>query len=369
MRILHNISALNTYRKLNNNNNDTEKSLKKLSSGLRINSAADDAAGLAISEKMRAQVGGLDQASQNAQNGISLLQTAEGALGESHSILQRMMELAVQGANDTLQPSDRIAISAEMTQLNQELDKIGNTTQFNKIVLLDGSFGVKNAGTGSLAVGSNGVSNINVSGAKASTTYTLTQGAAGQVSIKDVIGNTQILTGMAANFTGTLNFDKMGISIDVSGINLSGVGTWTGTTKTVITDVTAAQNIQIGANAGQVLGITINDMRSTALGVNSVSVTTSANANAAITAVDAATTIVSTQRSTLGAWQNRLEHTINNLDTSSENLSTAESRIRDVDMAMEMTRYSKNSILTQAATSMLAQANQLPQEVLQLLKS
>lgn len=334
MRINHNISALNTHRQLSMNNTNTNKSLEKLSSGLRINRAGDDAAGLAISEKMRGQIRGLDQASRNAQDGISLIQTAEGALNETHSILQRMRELAVQASNDTLAAGDRTSIQTEITQLNQELDRIAGTTQFNGKVLLDGSFGVKDSGTGTLAVGTDSVTGISISGAKESTTYTITQGAAGEVALDDGNGNQQTLTGLAATYSGSLNFDKLGISIDVDSIDLSGAGTWTGTTKTIITAATAAQQVQIGANAGQSLGLTIDNMDSTALNVNAISVSDFTNANAAITSIDSALTLVSNQRSNLGAWQNRLEHTINNLGTASENLSAAESRIRDVDYAL-----------------------------------
>jgi flagellin len=368
MRINNNLMAMNAHRQLGIGTGNTAKSMEKLSSGLRINRAGDDAAGLAISEKMRGQIRGLNQASRNAQDGISLIQTAEGALQESHEILQRMRELSVQASNDTMQSGDRTAVATEITQLNQELDRIGNTTQFNGKVLLDGSFGVKNAGTGTLAVGGNGVSVINVSGAKASTTYTLQQDAANAITLDDGTGNVQILTGLANTFTGTLNFDKMGISIDVAGIDLSGAASWGGDAKTIITAATSAQQVQIGANAGQSLGLTVSDMRSTALGVNAIAVSSYTTANSAITSIDSAITTVSTQRSTLGAWQNRLEHSIKNLDASSENMQAAESRIRDVDMAKEMVNYTKSNILQQAAQAMLAQANQAPQGVLQLLR-
>jgi len=198
-----------------------------------------------------------------------MIQTAEGALNETHSILQRMRELAVQGANDMVQPADRAAIQTEITQLNAELDRIGGTTQFNGKVLLDGSFGVKNAGTGSLAVGTDGVTGINISGARASTTFTITNNAAGEMTLADTNGNQQRITGLAGTFTGTLNFDKLGVSIDVSNIATTA---WSGGTKTIATAATADQMVQIGANAGQTLGITIGDMRSTALGINLISV-------------------------------------------------------------------------------------------------
>jgi flagellin len=278
MRINHNVAALNTFRQLTANDAGSAKSLEKLSSGLRINRAGDDAAGLAISEKMRGQIRGLNQATRNAQDGISLIQTAEGALQESHSIMSRMRELAVQAANDTNTATDRGQLQLEVTQLNSELDRISTTTQFNTMNLLDGTFG-----------------------------------AAGII-------------------------------------------------------------LHIGANAGQNISVTIGDMRVTGgantemTDLSTIALGTQAGADAAITLVDTAIDFLSGERANLGAVQNRLEHTINNLSVTSENLTASESRIRDVDMASEMMEYTKNSILSQAATAMLAQANQMPQEVLQLLK-
>jgi len=246
------------------------KAMEKLSSGLRINRAGDDAAGLAISEKMRGQIRGLDQAARNSQDSISLIQTAEGALNETHSILQRMRELSVQAANDTNVAADRTAIKTEIDELNKEITRISNQTEFNTQKLLDNSF--------------------------------------------------------------------------------------------------SGKQFQIGANNGQTITLSISGMSATALGVNGIAVTNTTVANAAVSSIDAAITRVSTERSKLGAYQNRLEHTINNLGTSSENLSAAESRVRDVDMAKEMMNFSKNNILSQAAQAMLAQANQQPQGVLQLLR-
>lgn len=274
MRINQNISAMNTYSRLTSANSAKSKSLEKLSSGLRINRAGDDAAGLAISEKMRGQVSGLNQASKNAQDGISLIQTAEGALNETHSILQRMRELAVQSASDTNTATDRGEIQKEVTQLIAEVDRIATTTQFNTQNLLD------------------------------------TTG------------------GTAGTFT-----------------------------------------LQIGANESQTLDVAIGDMQAAALGVDGVDLSVdAATSTAAITTINDAIESVSAERASLGANQNRLEHTINNLNATAENLSTAESRIRDVDMAKEMMEFTKNNILSQAATSMLAQANQMPQSVLQLLQ-
>jgi len=270
MVVQHNLTAMNTNRQLGITTGAQAKSTEKLSSGYRINRAGDDAAGLSISEKMRSQIRGLDKASSNAQDGISAIQVAEGALNETHEILQRMNELATQAANDTNTSTDRSAIQAEITQLVSEIDRIQSTTQFNTMNLLDGTF--KN------------------------------------------------------------------------------------------------KNLQVGALEGQTIGIDIEDMSASKIGVASVDVTSHANASAAMTSIQAAIEQVSTQRSDLGAIQNRLEHTIKNLDTTSENTSAAESRIRDVDMAEEMVTFSKNNILAQAGQSMLAQANQANQGVLSLLQ-
>jgi flagellin len=269
--------ANNALRNININSGNASKAMQKLSSGLRINSAADDAAGLAISEKMRGQINGLNQASTNAQDGISLIQTAEGALNETTAILQRMRTLAVQGANDTNVGDDRDQIGKEITQLQNEIDRIANNTEFNTKKLL-------NTDTGA----------------------------------------------------GTIVF-------------------------------------QVGANKDQMISLDIGNMTAASLGVAATSVkidntTTSTTISAAISTINKAINTVSTERSKLGAYQNRLEHTINNLGTASENLTTAESRIRDVDMAAEMSEYSKENILSQAAQAMLAQANQQPQQVLQLLR-
>ncbi|WP_135552162.1 flagellin N-terminal helical domain-containing protein [Paenibacillus cymbidii] len=270
MRINHNIAALNTHRALSMNSLDSSKSLEKLSSGLRINRAGDDAAGLAISEKMRGQIRGLEMASKNAQDGISLIQTAEGALNEVHSILQRMRELAVQSANDTNTNEDRAELQKEVNALVEEINRVAKNTEFNTQTLLAGTF------------------------------------------------------------TGKL--------------------------------------IHIGANISQNLSVSITSMAASALGISGISISGQTGANSAISVLDKAISQVSSQRASLGAIQNRLEHTINNLGTASENLTAAESRIRDVDMAKEMMNFTRNNILTQAAQAMLAQANQQPQGVLQLLR-
>ncbi len=274
MRIQHNMTAANTNRQLGITNGNIAKSAEKLSSGYDINRAADNAAGLKISEKMRGQIRGLEQASTNAQDGISLVQTAEGALNETSSILQRMRELTVQAANDTNVSADRKSISEELEQLEAEITRIAEQTEFNTMKLLSGKF---------------------------------------------------------------------------SGSKL---------------------NLQVGANNGQAISFNIGNMKASALGVQSIhaKVSSYASATAALDTLDAAITKVTGQRSALGAIQNRLEHTIANADNTAENLTTAESRIRDVDMAAEMVKYSKDSILQQAAQSMLAQANQATQGILSVLQ-
>ena len=278
MRINHNIQALNAYRNLSQTMGATSKSLEKLSSGLRINRAADDAAGLAISEKMRSQIRGLDMAERNALDAVSLIQTAEGAMNEMHSILQRMRELSIQAANGTLEIADQESIQEEIDELTAEIDRIATTTQFNQKKLLNGN-------------------------------------------------------------------DKGNLDL----------------------------TFQIGANTDETLEIAIEKIDSDSLGIKDLKVVGTEdepyeNANAAIEKYDEAINQVSKLRSKLGAYQNRLEYTVVNLQTANENLTSAESRIRDLDMALEMTNFTRNNILNQAGQAMLAQANQLPQGILQLLQ-
>ena len=280
MRINTNVMALNAQNKLTSNQSKVEGSIKKLSSGLRINSAADDAAGLAISEKMRAQIRGLGQAQDNAQDGISLLQTAEGALQQTTDILQRMRELTIKAQNTgVLTDSDRTSISSELSTLRDEIDRIATSTTFNGKKLLNGT----------------------------ATDFKFKIGA-----------NTD------AEDTISITIGKM----DSKGLNSAGGGTEKFT----------------------------------------IAIDTAAHADATLNAIDYAINKVSEQRTTLGVLQNRMEYAISNLGTSEENLTAAESRIRDVDMAEEMVTYTKNSILNQAAMAMLAQANQQPQSILSLLQ-
>lgn len=493
MIINHNLSSLNAQRNMGINSSNASKSMQKLSSGLRINGAADDAAGLSISEKMRGQIRGLDQASANAQDGISLIQTAEGALSETTSILQRMRELAVQSSTDTNTDDDRAKIQAETDQLSKELTRISNTTEFNTQNLLAGglkdtfqigankgqnidlsisamdaqSLGV--AGTkldATLASGAVDVTGVSLSGTKgtsvvdgktitisASTTAAAAEWAPADIGLTgttiSTVNNTSdyndwkfsISTDGSATLaasvdatnktitligdTSTLSWEAADINTALSAAGYASIFTATGNAS-AITETTgvaatnaglAADEVLLTASDGTDTGTTIvknNDASAVftddafkglslkldgsstgstaatitiaaqhssittfnadgsideeAVAAAGIDVSTQDSANDAIETIDKAINTVSQERSNLGAYSNRLEHTIANLGTSSENLTSSESRIRDVDMAKEMSTFSKNNILAQAAQSMLAQANQQPQQVLQLLQ-
>jgi flagellin len=392
MRINTNISAMNAHRQLAANTSLGAKAMEKLSSGLRINRAGDDAAGLAISEKMRGQIRGLNQATRNAQDGISMIQTAEGALNETHAILQRMRELAVQASNDTMQAADRTAIGEELKALTSEIDRIGNTTQFNGKNLLNGTLSTSydlatsTAKVGSaLATATNvTIAEVKVDGAVGGTTYTFSANGANLTLTGGGKNQTLTVGAMTDATTQVLNFSDLGVSVKlVSSANIAGTATNIATdlnTKTIVTAAgSTSATFAIGANSGQTMNVSFADMRAAQLGqasnlntlIGTVAadsvIDTVAKAQTLITEIDGAIVDVSTQRGVLGAAQNRLEHTINNLGTSAENLQAAESRIRDVDMAAEMMEFTKFNILNQAATAMLAQANIAPSTVLQLL--
>ena len=383
MRINHNIAALNTYRQLTVNNEQSSKAIEKLSSGLRINRAGDDAAGLAISEKMRGQIRGLEMASKNAQDGISLIQTAEGALSETHAILQRMRELTVQSLNDTNEAEDRGALNEEFMALIAEIDRIADTTQFNGKVLLNGELGGGKLDEDSVEdLAEAGVVGVSISGAAegeyglklSGTTLTVTYPAEGEeaaeeeeepttIEIKDV----ELPEGFGVA-TIELKNEEVDLGI-VLRINSSFASSFEDDTDVTFTVESGSElSLQIGANENQTIDIAINNMDAGALGVATTSIADKDGANEALVALDGAIKAVSTQRSALGAYQNRLEHTISNVDTAAENLTAAESRIRDVDMAREIMEFTKTAILRQAAQAMLAQANQQPQGVLQLLR-
>lgn len=369
MRINTNISALNSWKNLSVTGNLMAKSLEKLSSGYRINRAADDAAGLAISEKMKAQISGLKQAARNAQDGISLIQTAEGALNESHAILQRMRELAVQAANGTNDPTDVAKIQEEIASLIDELDGIADRTEFNGQKLIDGNLGATTDNVGSALTGGVGsvLKVVDVTGAKVGAGYAVTTDDASitLTSADGLLTQTINVADTESVAVGTrFHFDKLGVTLEAVATDIADLA------ANNTFDVTAnGIGFQIGANVGQQLAVSISAMDAGALGVDIVDVTTwgGTDFDTQLALIDDAISKVSSERSKLGAWQNRLEHTINNLQTADENLTAAESRIRDVDMALEMATFTRHQILQQAGTAMLAQANVSTQSVLKLL--
>lgn len=389
LSINQNIAAVNSYRNLSNTQNDLSKSLEKLSSGFRINRAADDAAGLAISEGLRSQVGGLKVAARNAQDGISVVQTAEGALTETHAILQRVRDLAVQGANDSNNTEARANIKTESDSLVAELDRIAKSTNFNGTKLLDGS-------TSELKfqVGADGDadSQITVSLAGANVkaiAQNLTGGDLTTTGTSFAIADVALLDG-AASFTTAVG----GVSKTVTTADLGDAGDFDsveGYAEALRSDANFAANFTVsvskdanGAGTGIVVtandGGTLADADNAAAGTGlaagvagtavtgGLNYTNATNAQASINLIDEQIKSVSTARAGLGALQNRFEHTIKNVNVAVENLSASESRIRDTDMASEMVSFTRAQILSQAGTSMLAQANQIPQGVLSLLR-
>ncbi len=368
-----NVAAMNAYRNLSSTDGQMNKSLEKLSSGFRINRAADDAAGLAISEGLRSQIGGLKVAVRNTQDGVSVVQTAEGALTETHSILQRMRDLAVQSANDTNDDDSRDAINAEASALKEELTRIAEKTTFNNVALLDGTYTNKQFQVGYAASDTIEV-DINSTGtAKAYNTYAngaaSTTAAAATFTLNGVTTTTAALTvsSDANNIATQLNNDSAFNDAYVAKVNDLG-----GLVVTAKDATVAGQSITIGGGLGGTSVATAEaagtgGFDAAGLNVNAVDLSTKTGANSAITSLDTAIKSVSTARANLGALQNRFEHTINNLNVTAENLTASESRIRDTDMAKEMTNFSRTQILSQAGTSMLAQANQASQSILKLL--
>ncbi len=400
MVVQHNMQAMNANRMLNVTTGQQAKSTEKLSSGYRINRAADDAAGLTISEKMRKQIKGLDRASTNAQDGVSAVQTAEGALTEVHSMLQRMNELATQSANGTNSDTDRQAIQDEVDQLTKEIDRVSETTKFNETYLLKGDpataakstfmqsgYSINGdlyaAGSDDKITTSDALKKAIASGSKLYTTSKTT----GQ-------DDTKLATSGTTYAYVTKLYDKNGKQVSAENViagkmadgtteatdgyflNKSATGYKVakdkGTDFTTQFDVNGALsfNLHVGADSASdnKISVKIDSMSAGGIGVKDLKVNTEDDATAAIDRISEAISKVSSQRSSLGAVQNRLEHTINNLDNVVENTTSAESRIRDTDMAKEMVNYSKNNILAQAGQSMLAQANQSNQGVLSLLQ-
>jgi flagellin len=392
LRINQNIAAQNAYRNLSVTDGQMAKSLEKLSSGFRINRAADDAAGLSISEGLRAQVGGLKVAVRNAQDGISVVQTAEGAMNEVHGILQRMRDLSVQASSTGSQDTNaRTAAQTELTQLNAELDRIGSTTKFGSQALLNGA-AAKTAGAvtgGSVTIAA--ADTFTIAGtfggvAVAATAVDVADGvynSAGsyQTALQNALDATLTGAGATAGSVNASVTDQGGgvWKVELSSSQVGNAGTFTiaddgtaGVAEGVLVGASSAQAntlssvFQIGANAGETLSVSFNGISSGILGTAGLDLVNSASA--AISSIDSAIGTVSTNRANLGAVQNRLEHTIANLSVAAENLAASESRIRDTDMAQEMVSFTRSQILTQAGTAMLAQANQAPQSVLSLLR-
>ena len=381
MRINTNVMALNAQNMLSRNQNTVEKSIQRLSSGLKINSAADDASGLAISEKMRAQIKGLGQAQANAQDGISLLQTAEGALQQTTDILQRMRELVIKAQNTgVLTDEDRTSVSSELNTLRDEIDRISVSTTFNGKKLLNGDMGA--------TVETNNLTNavsVDAFNAKEGTQYTFSFDAGkGKIKaewVEDGVTKTDYsdksFTADSDIVSGQINFAGAGISIEYEKAGVAVTDAIDGSTiKTA--DVASGQRAEfkIGSNTytQDVMFVGIADMSSKGLNRAdktekfTIDISTPQNANATLDAIDYAIDKVSSQRAHLGAVQNRMEYSTNNLSTTEENLTAAESRIRDVDMAEEMVAYTKNSILNESAMAMLSQANKQPEKILTLLQ-
>jgi len=404
MRINNNITAANAARNMNRTQDMISKNVEKLSTGYRINRAGDDASGLVISNQLRAQVSGLKQAVRNAQDGISVLQTAEGALDQLSSMLNRMRDLTVQAANSgTNSSAAKQASQSEINALATEINRIAATTKFGALNLLDGSFGVTAATAGTTlsnladqySTGA-GVITINITGGTAVTVAVAAQtsvnGATTAASLQTAIRNA-----LAAS-TNTMNkyySDKVSISstttvsgsklnVTVGGFDAAGdtftIADTTGTplaslgfSTTVVAATGSGGIFQVGANsrnvnANEQIGIVFQNFSASSLGIGSLDVTTDAGSTAALDALDVAISTVSGKRGDIGAMQNRFDSLINNLNTTVENLSASESRIRDTDMASEMVEFTKNQVLSQAGTAMLAQANQIPQGILSLLK-
>ncbi|MBN2073593.1 MAG: flagellin [Actinobacteria bacterium] len=377
LRINQNISSLTAGRNLRLTDELRTKSLEKLSSGLRINKASDDAAGLGISEKLRAQIAGLSQAQRNAQDGISLIQTAEGALSESSSLLVRMRELAVQAASESITDADRTNISNEINQLIDEIDRIAETTEFNTRKLLDGTMaGTKAAVAADVEIksGSAILDGASVATAASVTDVTyqiklVANGSSIDAAIFSSASDTQIGTIAGVDDAAqTTTID--GVQITIAQATTDDVGKVAYVKAFAEIAAVSDDNsleFHIGANIGQTTKIGVDAMSAEKLGVEGVSVASVIKAQDAIGQIDRAISWIADERSALGAVQNRLEHTINNLNVASENLSASESRIRDVDMASEMTQYTRHQIMMQAGVAMLAQANMSPQIILQLL--
>ena len=406
MRINQNVMANNASRNLAGTNLQLGKSLEKLSSGFRINRAADDAAGLVISQGLRAQVSGLKQATRNALDGISVVQTAEGALNEVHTMLNRMRDLSVQAANSGgNDAASKAAAQAEISALSTEINRVASSTRFGGVALIDGTFGATTPGTTTPSTLSTALRstfdsanehfNLTVAGGTVDVTFLtppnqtgpqfaplLQAGiqaalAGGNPAQQALAGSVTVTSSGAGPWSLQIAIDGMADGSTFSITNgtptnmLPFIGITSGATSTATTSTpstTNGGNFQVGANSGETVHLAIGSMSTSSLGVNALNVTTDIGAAAAITAMDTAISTVSTTRGNLGAMQNRFESMVANLQATTENLAASESRIRDTDMAQEMVSFTKSNVLLQAGTAMLSQANQIPQSILSLLR-
>ena len=379
MRINYNVSAMLTNNALANNDNLLAKSLERLSSGLKINHAKDNPSGLAMAKRMNAQIEGLSVANQNAGDGISIIETADGAMSEIAEMLQRMNELAVKASNGTLSDEDRASVQAEISELKDEIERVSDTTEFNGQRLLNGEFELKGYVSGNLEVKVSEYSKDVATG-----TYTIQEividevtPGSGQYTVTNIDLGSEFPSGITTEMNEKLLNMKAAngfeMTLDLSAVDFSTVPkTITSTVpgEPIQIDVTGigAMRLQIGANEGQVLAVEIPSVSLRNMGIENINVSTREDSLNAMDSISGAIQYVSLVRGRLGAYQNRLESTTNSLDITSENMTAAYSRIMDVDMAEEMTEYTTNQVLTQAGTSMLAQANERPSQVLQLLQ-
>lgn len=367
MKIQTNIAAMNALRNLGVTENQQNAEIAKLSSGYRLNRAGDDAAGMSIANSLRSAGQALGQAQRNAQQAGSFLQIADGAVQTLSTMLDRMRELATEAASDNVTDSDRAKISSEFTSLQSEWDRIVNTTQYQGQTLLNGSFGITDSGT--LKAASN-VSNVSLSGASASTTYTISQASATAVTLSDgTTSETVTTTAGGSGVTQHLNFDKLGVSFDYKGT----LGATTLDTLTVVTGASQDASFRVGSGttANDTIAVGLDDLRASTLTIDAgtINVSSSANAATALTNINSALGSLNTAIGNIGAAENRMDYATANLNSLIENTAAAESTIRDADMAQEYTQYTKLSILQQAGTAMLAQANSSSQGVLQLLRA
>ena len=378
-RINTNISSTNTYRQLSKSRGGLESSLERLSSGLRINRAADDTAGLAISQRMRANIRGLQQSSRNASQAINLVQTAEGGMNEIHSILTRMRELAVQAASDNIGDDDRTNIQAEYVQLRDEISRIATSTEYDGEKLIDGTYNGNavsyTAAATSQTLTTNGVQEIVVSGSTSTGTYVMadTSSTDGQLTMGNGTTTQTVIFYNAPTSGSTIdiNFDDLGIQLKLNDSYDDGDLD----AASFMVEGTGDKSFQVGADnaADNIIEMSIGNLQASSLGTASTKLTdanlsTTTNARGAITTIDAAIEDVNDQRTTLGVVQNRFNFTISNLDNMAQNLQASESTIRDADFALEISTFTRNQILVQAGTSMLAQSNASAQGVLSLLQ-